>query len=94
MKFKYLDIKTISWNEDKNILLKNDRGLWFEMAEELISKNEILDVIDHSNDKYLHQKIFILKIKGYLCKVPFVEINNEIFLKTIYPDRRLKKLYK
>jgi len=94
MKFKGLDIKIISWNEEKNTLLKTERGLSFEMVEELISNNEIINIVEHSNDNYRHQKIFILKLEGYLCKVPFVESENEIFLKTIFPDRRLKKLYK
>jgi len=64
------------------------------MVEELILNKEIIDVVNHPSDKYQNQKIFILKIKGYLCKVPFVEDEYEIFLKTIFPDRRLKKLYK
>lgn len=65
----------------------------FEMAEKLISCDDIIDILKHSNDDFKHQKIFILKIKGYLCKVPFIETENEIFLKTIFPDRKLKKIY-
>jgi len=37
--------------------------------------------------------MFIVRLKGYLCRVPFVENKNEIFLKTVFPDRKLKKFY-
>lgn len=63
------------------------------MVEELIARNDIVDILEHTNGKYLHQKMFILRLKGYLCRVPFVENENEIFLKTIFPDRKLKKIY-
>ena len=63
------------------------------MVEELLLDKKIIDIIEHPNNNYKNQRIFILKIEGYFCKVPFVENENEIFLKTIFPDRRLKKIY-
>jgi uncharacterized DUF497 family protein len=90
---KGFSIKVINWSEDKNQLLKTERGLSFEMVQEIISKNEIIDIVKHNNPNYPNQKIMIVKIDEYLCKVPFVENEKEIFLKTIFPDRRLKKYY-
>ncbi len=87
--------KKINWNEDKNKILKRERGISFEDVKELINNKEIVDIIPQSNqEKYKNQKLLIVKIKDYLCKVPFVEDENEVFLKTIFPDRRLKKIYK
>jgi len=63
------------------------------MVEKIIANNDLIDILSHNNPKYEHQKILIVRLKGYLCQVPFVENDNEIFLKTIFPDRRLKKLY-
>jgi Flp pilus assembly CpaF family ATPase len=63
------------------------------MVEELIAKDDIIDILEHTNGKYLQQKMFIVRLKGYLCRVPFVENDKEIFLKTIFPDRKLKKIY-
>jgi len=33
-------------------------------------------------------------LKGYICYVPFVENDEEIFLKTIIPSRKLHKEFK
>ena len=47
-----------------------------------------------NNEKYPNQKIFVLEIKEYISYVPFVEDDNEIFLKTIIPSRKLHKKHK
>jgi len=86
--------KPINWNEEKNQLLKIQRDIDFEMVLEEIIADNILAIKSHPNKKkYAHQKIFVLEIKGYLCYVPFVENDKEIFLKTIIPSRKLKKEY-
>ena len=86
--------KKFNWNDEKNQLLKNSRGLSFEEVEKIIKDGGIIDIIDNLKDKYSNQRIFIIKVQGYLCQVPFVEDEEEIFLKTIFPDRKLKKYYK
>jgi len=84
--------KPINWNEEKNQLLKIQRDIDFEMVLEQILAGKIIARQHHPNrDKYPHQKIFILEIKGYICYVPFIENEKEIFLKTIIPSRKLKK---
>ncbi|WP_045217753.1 toxin [Desulfonatronovibrio magnus] len=86
--------KLIRWNEEKNQLLVLQRGLSFEMVLEKIHNREILALKSHPDKKkYPNQHIFIIKIKGYFCYVPFVESDDEIFLKTIIPSRKLKKIY-
>jgi uncharacterized DUF497 family protein len=87
-------IKPFCWNEDKNIQLKAERGVSFESAIETIQQGNILDIIEHPNqDKYPSQRIFILEIDEYVYMVPFVENEQDIFLKTIIPSRKLKKKY-
>jgi hypothetical protein len=79
---------------DKNIQLKAERGVGFELASETIQQGNILDIIEHPNqDKYPSQRIFILEIDEYVYMVPFVENEQDIFLKTIIPSRKLKKKY-
>ena len=46
-----------------------------------------------NSDKYPNQEIFIIRLKDYICYVPFVENEKEIFLKTIIPSRKLNKIY-
>lgn len=87
-------MKEIKWNEEKNQILQLTRGFSFEMVLDALENKEIIDIKEHPNkDKYPNQKIFILRLNDYLCYVPFVENEKEIFLKTIIPSRKLKKEY-
>ena len=56
-----------------------------------IEGKDILDVLDNIN--YPNQKIFVLEIDNYVYLVPFVENEDEIFLKTIIPSRKFTKKY-
>ena len=83
-----------AWNSEKNAQLVRERGISFERVIHHIERNEILDVVNHSNSsKYPNQRIFILGIGNYAYLVPFVETESEIFLKTIIPSRKATKKY-
>lgn len=86
---------SIRFNEEKNQLLIATRGVGFETVQDAIEKNNLLDDIIHSNKRYPHQRIFVVNIKGYAYAVPYVinEEKREIFLKTMYPSRRLTEQY-
>ena len=43
--------------------------------------------------RYPGQNIYIVEISNYVYLVPFVETENEIFLKTIIPGRKATKKY-
>jgi hypothetical protein len=84
--------KLIRWNEDKNNLLQTERGLIFELVLSAIEEGVILDVVDHPNqEKYPNQRLFIIEINQYAYVIPFVENEQEIFLKTIIPSRKMTK---
>ena len=88
-------MKPIRWNEEKNQLLIMQRKLSFEMVLEKIERQEILSRRAHPDrERYPHQYIFVLELNGYICYVPFVENEEEIFLKTIIPSRKLEKEFK
>ena len=73
-------MKNFNWNEDKNKLLINERGVSFEDIIETIKEGNLLDIIDHYNqEKYSQQKIFIVKLNHYVYLVPFIESKQEIF---------------
>ena len=87
-------MKPINWNSDKNVQLKADRGVSFEEVLVAISHGALLDVVAHPNqERYPSQRIFIVRIRSYVFLVPFVETNEEIFLKTIIPSRRATRRY-
>jgi len=85
---------TYNWNKEKNLLLKKSRGISFEQIVVHIEQGDLLDIIEHPNsESYAHQKILIVHIDNYIYLVPFVENQNERFLKTIIPSRKFTKKY-
>ena len=84
-------MKYFDWNSEKNEKLIRERGVSFEMCLVKIEGKDILDVLDNIN--YPNQKIFVLEIDNYVYLVPFVENEDEIFLKTIIPSRKFTKKY-
>ncbi len=87
-------MKYFDWSEEKNNQLKKERDISFEEAIIVLENNQILDIVDHPNEKrYAKQKIFILNINMYAYLVPFVEDEEKIFLKTIIPSRKATQKY-
>ena len=83
-----------NWNTEKNEKLREERGVSFEEAVLAIEKGQLLDILEHPNkDKYDNQNIFVVKIFNYAWLIPFVEDENEVFLKTIIPSRKATKQY-
>lgn len=82
------------WNKEKDTLLKEQRGIGFELVVEAIN-HSLLDVYDHPNqEEYPNQKIYVIEALDYVYLVPFVRDGDDIFLKTIIPSRKAKKIYK
>lgn len=87
-------MRVFNWNNDKNKQLILERGVSFEEAVFYIENGFILDDIIHPNSKtYPNQRIFIVQIIDYIYLVPYVENEQEIFLKTIIPSRKFTKIY-
>lgn len=83
------------FDEEKNKKLKLERGIGFEEIISILQDGLELDIIGHHNkNKYSTQKIFVIEKNNYIYAVPYVEnINKQIFLKTIFPNRKLRKKY-
>lgn len=87
-------MKYISWDSEKNEKLKSERNISFEEIVYCIEKGQALDILEHPNKKkYPKQFIFVIPVRDYVYLVPFVERENEIFLKTIIPSRKATKQY-
>ena len=87
-------MKYFSWNNEKNQLLKAERNISFEEVVFHIEKKQVLDIVEHPNqEKYKGQQMFIININNYAYLVPFIESEEEIFLKTIIPSRKATKKY-
>ena len=87
-------MKKIQWNTEKNEKLKQERGISFELIIDYIESGQVLDDIEHPNqEKYGHQNMFVINVDDYVYLVPYVENEQEIFLKTIIPSRKATKKY-
>jgi uncharacterized DUF497 family protein len=88
-------MKPFNWNIEKNSWLKENRNISFEEVVLAIAQHQIKEVYEHPNQaKYLGQKIYEIELNNYVYLVPFVENENEIFLKTIIPSRKATRKYK
>jgi uncharacterized DUF497 family protein len=87
-------MKIYNWNPEKNQELIVDRSVSFEEAIFHIEHGGLLDDIAHPNaSNYPNQRIFVICIREYVYLVPYVESDDEIFLKTIIPSRKFTNLY-
>ena len=87
-------MKPSNWNLEKNIRLKSERGVSFEEVLAAITHGALLDVVEYANkEQYPNQRMFIVRIRGYAYLVPFVENDEEVFLKTIIPSRVATRRY-
>jgi hypothetical protein len=89
-------MKKISWSIEKNRKLKEDRlrSICFEDIVTALETGGYLADIEHPNhEKYPHQRMFVVLINNYVYGVPYVETDDEIFLKTAFQSRRLKNTY-
>ena len=87
-------IKTFRWSGEKNRRLKEERGVSFEDVVLKIENGDILDILEHPNQrKYPGQRMLVVELEGYAYLVPFVETEDEVFLKTIIPSRKATKYY-
>jgi hypothetical protein len=85
----------ISYGQEKNELLKKTRGIGFEEIIIAIEAGNILDMYDHPDQSnYPGQKIYVVEALDYVYLVPYVRNEDGIFLKTIIPSRKAKKIYK
>lgn len=89
-------MKAVRWNTDKATWLKDNpdrHKVGFEECAVLIEAGQIIDDIDNPSANFPQQKAYVLAIEDYVYLVPYVETDDEIFLKTVFPSRKLTALY-
>lgn len=75
-------------------MLKESRGICFEDVVFYIERGDILDDYLHPNQQaYPGQRIMVIAIDNYAYLVPYVENEEELFLKTIIPSRKATQRY-
>lgn len=87
-------MKYVSWDPDKNEWLKMTRGISFEEIMDAIVEGKTIIIFRHKNIQiHPNQRLFVVNIDNYAYLIPFVEDDEKVFLKTIYPSRKYTKLY-
>jgi uncharacterized DUF497 family protein len=84
-------MKYLNWNSEKNEILKRERGISFEEITYLIESDQVIGI--EENPGYPNQRMYVLEIDNYAIIVPYVENDDEIFLKTAFPSRKYTKKY-
>ena len=86
--------KPIRWSPKKNLELMQTRGISFEEILSSIDQGGLLMTLEHPNQgKYPNQKFWVVRLRDYAHLVPFVETEEEIFLKPIMPSRKATKQF-
>ena len=84
----------IAWSAEKNDELKERYGFGFERILIALAEGAPLDNRSHSHrDRYGHQRQLIVDIDSHAWIVPFVQDEQTIFLKTMFPSRKATKTY-
>ncbi len=83
--------KPFDWEARKNIQLKKERGITFEVVLQALANDGLLDSIQHPTRP--NRRMFVVEIRNYAYVVPYVDAKDRIFLKTIYPSRKHTKKY-
>lgn len=87
-------MKPFRWSQEKNEILKSDRGISFETMVVAIESGGLLDILAHPNQtKYPGQRILVIACDNYVYLLPFVEEEEYFFLKTVIPSRKATRDY-
>jgi len=87
-------MKIFNWNNEKNLWLKEKRGICFEDVLFHIDRGFLIDDTSHPNQKrYPNQRIMVVNVENYIYLVPYVESETERYLKTIIPSRKATRKY-
>ena len=86
-----MSMKYLNWNSGKNEILKRERGISFGEIAYLIESGQVIGI--EEIPRHPDQKMYVLEIDNYAIIVPYVENEDEIFLKTAFPSRKYTKKY-
>lgn len=87
----------INFNEEKNQLLKVARKVSFDEVVNALEEGRLIAHLEHfKKKKYPNQYLLLIEVVGYIYVVPYIkdDKNKELYLKTVYPSRKLTKIYR
>lgn len=85
-------MKYFDWDDKKNEWLMQERGVSFDLVIVAIEYGHVIANVPNKHPR-THQKKLIIKIDDYIYVVPYVEDDEKIFFKTMYPSHEENKKY-
>ena len=85
--------KLLKWNAEKDAWLRRARGFGFEEIYEAINDGGLIADTENPSQNHTDQRMLVVRLNGYLISVPYVEDGEVAFLKTAYPNRKLRRRY-
>ncbi len=84
----------IEWSSKKSEELERCRGVSFEKIAHKIARGDtLLNMPHHNVVKYPNQYVYVIEIDNYCYMLPYVKSEEDIFLKTIFPSRKMTKRF-
>lgn len=79
----------LSWSADKDAKLRAEREISFDEIVIALQAGQLLATRKHHNaDRFPHQEIYFVEVRGYVYMVPFIRDKEWVFLKTVIPTRK------
>ncbi len=79
------------YSVEKNNWLKVNRNISFETVITYVMENKIIDIINNPTRE--NQYMYVFNYEGLIHVCPFVISKDGIFLKSIFPNRKIARLY-
>ena len=84
-----------TWSEDKNHLLKRQRGVAFEdVIIGLYQDDDVGVIYNHNPERHPGQDLLLIIVHDYLYAVPHENVGEITRLITIYPDGNRMRHYR
>lgn len=83
------------YSEEKDLILRETRNISFKDVIEAYKQGKRLANLKNKSKGRKNQRLLIVNIGGYAFATPYVidKKRKVIFLKTVYPSRKLTKKY-
>ena len=84
----------IDWDERKNRRLTEERGISFEVVQQVIEDGGYEIRAHPDPERYPDQILLIFRYRDYTWVCPAVRGRDSLFLKTVYPSRKYDHLWR
>ena len=82
-----------AWSASKDAWLRENRKVAFKDVVAAIENGCLLADIPNPSSNFPHQRAYVVRLVDYVVMVPYIRDQDGVFLKTIYPDRKMRRRF-